>query len=102
MANIIELETERLRLRQWLPSDKPEFAAINADPAVMEFFPGTLDRWASDQLADAIAGRIAERGWGLWAVEIRGADPFIGFVGLNIPQYQIPASPCIEIGWRLA
>ena len=26
---------------------------------------------------------------------------FIGFVGLNIPGYELPFSPVIEIGWRL-
>jgi RimJ/RimL family protein N-acetyltransferase len=38
MAEIIEFETDRLRLRQWLAKDREPFAALNADPRVMEFF----------------------------------------------------------------
>jgi RimJ/RimL family protein N-acetyltransferase len=68
----------------------------------MEFFPGLLDRSASDALADRIQMLIAERGWGMWAVETFGGAPFIGFVGLNIPARDVPCSPCVEIGWRLA
>ena len=33
------LQTERLILRHWTDADVPIFAAINADPEVMEFFP---------------------------------------------------------------
>ena len=35
----IELETPRLRLRQWRDEDREPFAALNADPRVMEHFP---------------------------------------------------------------
>ena len=45
------LTTPRLILRQWTPQDLPEFAALNADPEVMRYFPSTLDRQASDALA---------------------------------------------------
>jgi len=102
----IELDTERLRLRQWRASDLEPFARLNADPRVMEFFPNRLDRQASDALAGRIEAKIAERGWGLWAAELRGADgnagEFIGFIGLQPPIAQLPCSPCVEIGWRLA
>ncbi len=36
------LRSPRLRLRQWTPADRAPFAALNADPAVMEHFP---PRW---------------------------------------------------------
>ncbi|MFI5315395.1 MAG: GNAT family N-acetyltransferase [Myxococcota bacterium] len=102
MAQPVELETPRLRLRQWRESDLAAFAALNADPRVMEFFPAPLARSESDALAARIRGEIAERGWGLWAVEARGVSPFLGFVGLSIPSPALPVSPCVEIGWRLA
>ena len=69
MAELIEFETKRLRLRQWVAIDCEPFAALNADPKVMEFFPAPLDRAASDSMADHCRCLIAERGWGLWAVE---------------------------------
>ena len=39
-----EIETARLRLRRWLPGDRAAFAAMNADPLVMEHFPHVLSR----------------------------------------------------------
>lgn len=102
MAEIIEFETERLRLRQWRPADREPFARLNADARVMEFFPAPLDRAASDALADRLESQIAERGWGFWAVDVLGGADFIGFVGLHVPVPDIPCSPCVDVGWRLA
>jgi RimJ/RimL family protein N-acetyltransferase len=102
MTELIEFNTERLFLRQWRAADYEPFAALNADPRVMEFFPAPLDRSASDATADRCQSRITERGWGFWAVEMRDSQNFIGFVGLNIPIAELPFSPCVEIGWRLA
>jgi RimJ/RimL family protein N-acetyltransferase len=99
---IIEFNTERLRLRQWQTPDWDAFAELNADPDVMAFFPHTLERSTSDALANRIYAQLAQRGWGLWAVEIPQQASFIGFVGLNIPGYAIPAACGIEIGWRLS
>ena len=102
VTQAIEVETARLRLRQWRDSDLAPFAALNADPVVMEFFPSLLSRAESDSLAARIRGSIAERGWGLWAVEAPGVSPFLGFVGLEAPARHLPVSPCVEIGWRIA
>ncbi len=102
MTQIIPIETERLLLRPWRDADRQPFAALNADPEVMRHFPRPLTRAESDDLADRIASRMAERGWGSFAVEVKGGEPFIGFVGPNVPSYEIPCGPCVEIGWRLA
>jgi RimJ/RimL family protein N-acetyltransferase len=93
---VTELRTERLVLRQWREDDREPFAALNADPVVMEHFPSTMTREASDAFVDFNIATIAERGWGLWAVEANGE--FIGFVGLNEPNFM----PGVEVGWRLA
>ncbi|OEZ49314.1 hypothetical protein JAB1_25040 [Janthinobacterium sp. MP5059B] len=102
MQEIIELMTPRLVLRQWRDSDLAPFAALNADPRVMAYFPTALSRDASDAMARRCSGLIDERGWGLWAVALRENDAFIGMTGLHIPAAQLPCSPCVEIGWRLA
>ena len=99
---VIEFETERLRLRLWQDSDYEPFAALNADPHVMAFFPCPLPRHESDALADTLRALLTQRGWGLWAVEVMGTDSFIGFVGLHVPSIALPFSPCAEVGWRLA
>ena len=102
MQELIEIETERLHLRQWIESDREPFVRLSADLRVMEFFPSILDRAASDAMIDRLQAKIAERGWGLWAVESKQDKQFIGFVGLEIPKADLPFTPCVEIGWRLA
>lgn len=102
MPHIIEPRTERLQLRQWVPSDRGPFAAMSADPQVMEYFPGTLSRHDSDAIADKCEAHLAERGWGVWAAELRETREFIGMIGLHIPRVDLPSSPCVEILWRLA
>ncbi len=97
------VETERLIVRPWRDDDLAAFAALNADPAVMEHFPACLDRADSDALADRIR-TVADldSGIGFWAVEVPGVAPFIGFVGLRRVGPDMPFAPAVEIGWRLA
>jgi RimJ/RimL family protein N-acetyltransferase len=99
------LTTERLILRQWQESDRDAFARLNADPVVRQFFPSVQTREESDADAARIQNAIEARGWGFWAVEVRGGAPFIGFVGLSVPGFEAhftsPRAPCVEIGWRL-
>lgn len=102
MPEPVELETERLRLRQWRSEDRDPFAAMNADPEVMRYFPSVLAREDSDAVADRCQALIALRGWGFWALERRSDNRFIGFVGLHEPDAALPFAPCVEIGWRLA
>lgn len=102
VVNLIEIETARLRLRQWCVADKEPFAALNADPTVMGFFPALLTRSESDAIVDRCESLIAERGWGLWAVETRTGREFVGLVGLHRTAPELPFLPCIEISWRLA
>ncbi len=98
-----ELRTERLLLRGWRDDDLDAFAELNADPRVMEHFPGPIGRADSDAFVrERIEPHFAERGFGLWAVEVPGAAPFIGFVGLQAPMFEAWFTPCVEVGWRLA
>ena len=100
------LHTDRLVLRRWTGADRAPFAALNADPIVMEHFPAPLSRAQSDALADQLDTDLAEHGWGWWAVEVRdsgsGAGPFAGFAGLAIPRFEAPFTPAVEIGLRFA
>jgi RimJ/RimL family protein N-acetyltransferase len=59
------LETSRLLLRPWRESDLIAFAALNADPMVMEYFPSLLDRPASDAVAGRIQSHFDRHGFGL-------------------------------------
>ena len=93
-----ELRTERLLLRRWRAADRAPFAALNADPVVMEHFPAPLTRQESDAMIDRIEAHFAEHGHGLWAVETQGR--LVGFTGLAW-QHGLPFSPALEVGWRL-
>jgi RimJ/RimL family protein N-acetyltransferase len=68
---------------------------------VVEFLPGALSREESDALADRIEAHFQRHGFGLWAVEIPEITRFAGFIGLSIPSFEAPFTPCVEIGWRL-
>jgi RimJ/RimL family protein N-acetyltransferase len=96
------LETLRVVLRDWREEDLGPFAALNADPRVMEFFPRPLERTESDALAARLGDRLRQDGFGFWALERKEDGAFLGFTGLNRPAFTAPFTPCVEIGWRLA
>ncbi len=101
-----ELTTGRLTLRRWRSDDLEPFATMNADRVVMEFFPSTLTRQQSDDLAARADAKFDAHGVGLWAVELLDTSTFIGFVGLSPYFADDPQpfsfAPGVEIGWRLA
>ena len=98
-----ELTTSRLRLREWRADDLEPFAAMNADPRVMEHFPSVQTREQSDAFVERIQAHFVEHGYGLWAVEpLDGSANFVGFVGLQHVSFEAPFAPAVEIGWRLA
>jgi RimJ/RimL family protein N-acetyltransferase len=97
-----EMRTERLLLRRWRPEDRAPFAALNADPHVVEFLARASTRKESDAFAAGIEADFDRNGFGLWAVEILGGAPFAGFIGLATPRFDAHFTPCVEIGWRLA
>lgn len=95
------IRTERLLMRRWRDDDRAPFAALNADPKVMEHMSGTLTRVQSNAFVDRIDACWDGRGLGLWAVEVTGVAPFIGYVGLW-PADEAVGAGAVEVGWRLA
>jgi RimJ/RimL family protein N-acetyltransferase len=98
----LELRTERLLLRRWRDEDREPFAALCADPVVMEHFPSLLTREQSDELVDRIGVWFDEHHLGLWALEVLGTAEFIGFTGLWQVGFEAHFTPAVEVGWRLA
>ncbi len=97
---IDQLRTPRTVLRRWHDDDLRPFAEMNADPAVMEFFPATLSAIESATMVERIEQGFEVNGFGLWALEIGGR--LAGFTGLNRTTFDTPMGPHVEIGWRLA
>ncbi|PJE15814.1 GNAT family N-acetyltransferase [Legionella sp.] len=96
------ISTDRIRLRTWQSSDQIPFAQMNADPQVMEHFPGILTENETEALILRINEHIRCHQFGLWAAELKETKEFIGFIGLSIPSFSTHFTPCVEIGWRLA
>jgi RimJ/RimL family protein N-acetyltransferase len=69
---------------------------------VMEYFPYRLTRAESDDLIASIETGFANRGYGLWALEVRATGEFVGFSGLAVPSFNAHFTPAVEVGWRLA
>src|SRR5438105_4597093 len=75
---------------------------MNSDARVMEFFRSRLSRVESDAIVDRIQKHFSEHDFGLWAIEVPGVAPFIGFAGLEWARFSAPFTPSVEVGWRLA
>jgi RimJ/RimL family protein N-acetyltransferase len=101
MPTANELGTERLLLRRWRASDRAPFAALNADPRVMEHFPARLTQAESDRLIARIETDFEQRGYGLWALELRASGELVGCAGLDVPSFEAHFTPAVEVGWRL-
>jgi RimJ/RimL family protein N-acetyltransferase len=89
------IETDRLLLREWRDDDRDAFAALNADPVVMEYLPKVLTREESDAFFERL------RKTNLWAAQTKHDGVVIGFIGLSTPRFEAHFTPCIEVGWRL-
>ena len=96
------IRTSRLHMRRWKDADREPYAAMNADPQVMRYFPRQLDRAASDGHIEAMESLFDQQGYGLWALEISVTGEFIGFTGLNPMPAGVPGAGGVEVGWRLA
>ena len=96
-----ELRTPRLLMRRWSKGDREPFAAMNADPDVMRYFPQLQDRESSDASIDRFEETFEARGFGFWVVETLTDATFIGFTGLSVLPDGVPAAGKVEIGWRL-
>lgn len=98
----MRLETERLILREWQDRDRPDFAAIVADPHVMRFYPATRSRSEADAWIDRmIAGFVAGTAHYM-AVERKHDGALLGLTGTADITFAIPTAPQVEIGWLLS
>lgn len=100
---MIELETERLVLRQLESGDFESYAQICADPEVMRYLGlgpsmgkpmSRIEAWRSLAM---MLGHWQLRGYGMWAVVEKSSGQFVGRVGLHNPE----GWPGPEVGWTL-
>jgi RimJ/RimL family protein N-acetyltransferase len=98
----VSLRTERLLLRSWGDGDFAEFAAMSADPVVMEYLAPLAEPDACEAWAARLRQHWRDHGFGRWVVEIPDGERFIGVVGLAIVPYEAHFTPAVEIAWRLS
>ena len=99
----LQLETQRLILRQWQEADRAPFAAMNADPVVMYFFAAPLTPEQSDESIARYRAAFEKDGFSFFAATLRATDTFAGIIGLQTMRDDVPnlPQPAVEIGWRL-
>lgn len=98
----MELQTERLLLRRWLPDDAQPYAEMCADPDVMRHIAGgsTLTPAQAAGQIERFEQHFDDVGYGLWAVETQADGTFVGFAGLARPFFLPEVMPAVELGWR--
>ncbi len=99
---MLPIVTERLILRAWRREDRAPFAAMNADPEVMRYFPEMLDEADSNAAVDRFERYFAESGITFYAAEEQASGQFVGTIGMRHAPANLPVAPVIEVGWRLA
>ncbi len=96
-----EIETARLRLRQWNGDDVERWADMNADPRVMKFFVEIAPRERSREQAARMRADLQRNGYGWFVMERKDVPGFAGILALDDIRYELPFRPLREIGWRL-
>ena len=98
----MELDTERLTLRELIDDDLDFVADMLGDADVMRFYPKRLSRDESAAWLDRQKTRYAEDGHGLWLAVERASGRPVGQVGLVMQKVtEVSDSPIPEIGYLL-
>lgn len=96
------VETERLLLRPWSPTDIEDLVAVFAEPEVWRYpFGRGLPRGESEQFLDRQVEHWKVNGFGTWAAVLSHSARLIGYIGLSIPSWLPQVLPAVEVGWRL-
>ena len=95
-----EIRTERLLLRGLRHDDLDAYAAMYADPEVMQYLENglPLDRAAAWRMMAVHLGHWLLRGYGQWALVEDATGDVVGRAGLWEPE----GWPGLEVGWLLA
>ncbi len=96
--NII-VETDRLRLREMVPTDLDFVATMLDDPEVMRYYPKRYSRDEAQAWLERQLWRYAEHGHGLWLVVDRHTQEPVGQVGLILQEVEGKKEP--EIGYLI-
>ena len=93
------LETERLRLREFIPKDADALAAVLGDPVAMRYYPAPFNRREVEHWIERNRQRYQREGYGLWAMLLRDSDEVIGDCGCYLRE--IEGRSGIEIAYHV-
>jgi len=95
-------KSKRLGFRNWVESDIPKMAAINANQKVMAHFPTLPDFKQTEDFIIRMQKQFLVKGFCYFAVDELNNNEFIGFIGISEQIFKSEFTPCIDIGWRLS
>ena len=96
----MELETERLYLREMAPDDFDALYTVLADSDIMQHYPYTFDEARVRNWINKNIERYRAFGFGLWAVCLKTTGEMIGDCGLTMQNINGTILP--EIGYHIA
>lgn len=93
------LETERLRLREFVPADLDAVARVLGDPETMRYYPQPFDRAGVAAWIERNRVRYHEHGHGLWALVLKSSGEVVGDCGLI--RLRVEERDEIEVGYHV-
>lgn len=93
----MQLETERLTLRELSQSDFEDMCKLLQDPVVMYAYEGAFNNQEVQDWLDKQLGRYQNDGFGLWGVVEKDSGELIGQCGITYQEYDGRTIP--EIGY---
>lgn len=96
----MNIETNRLFLREMTHDDFAALYAVLADTDIMQYYPYIFDESRVRRWIDRNIERYKTDGFGLWAVYLKDNGMMIGDCGLTMQTINEQIKP--EIGYRIA
>jgi len=96
--NKVILKTERLILRELVPSDVDDLALILCDSETMRYYPRPLERQEVDEWLERRIKQYETTGHGLWGVSLKDGPKLIGDCGLLYQQ--VEGIEELEVGYH--
>lgn len=95
----MQLETQRLLLREFTPDDFNTLYEILSDPETMRHYPAPFDREKVRYWIEWNLENYAVFGFGLWAVVLKETGQMIGDCGITMQNIHGKIKP--EIGYHI-
>lgn len=99
MGEIVVLETERLRLRHFMPGDIAALEAVLGDPIAMQWYQVPFDHDGVTAWIERNINRYQREGHGLWAMILKSSGELIGDCGCVIQE--VEGKDAIEIAYHV-